>query len=172
MGWMQLSRNLQPANPHSPVNQRAAGSLPGRKVILECDLENDSVKKLLFLKGYFPLGSSPQHIHRSTCLAAAERGGGGRKKVCLGAGNPTPQITTGKTAHGNASSSRFKSYLYLAVGFKVSAVNLTSLIEMMKVAPPTLHWWVHCPQGNERSCVSGNRISRESFETQKPTFSS
>lgn len=61
MALVQLLRNLHPPNPCLPAYQRAAGSLPGRKVNLECDLKNDSVLKLLFLKGYFQLGSSPQH---------------------------------------------------------------------------------------------------------------
>lgn len=81
-----------------------AGSLPGKEVILDCDLENDSVKKLLFLKGYFPLGFSPQYFHRSTCLTAAKHGGGGERGS---AWSWQPHTTTGRTIHGNASSSHF-----------------------------------------------------------------
>lgn len=42
-GLVQLLRILHPPNPCLPVYHRAAGSLPGREVILECDLGNDSV---------------------------------------------------------------------------------------------------------------------------------
>lgn len=132
MALVQLLRNLHPPNPCLPAYQRAAGSLPGRKVNLECDLKNDSVLKLLFLKGYFQLGSSPQHAAaRQEALALLQQsvaeGGGEMPARELGAlrGGLPPR----KQLVGMGPSPVSCPILHLAGG----CFNLPALVDMTKV---------------------------------------
>lgn len=102
------------------------------------------------MKGYFQLGSSPQHVPRSTRLAAAERGAGGEEK-CLsvepGALNLT--LPPRKQFMGMGPFPISRPILHLAgEGF-----NLASVMDTTTVTLPTL------PRASPSSMKGAPRVS-------------
>ncbi|XP_039234633.1 uncharacterized protein LOC113983650 [Pipra filicauda] len=97
------------------------------------------------------LGSSPQHVPRSTCLAAAERGEEWRRNVCLGARSPESRDATETTMMGMSPPYISCPFLHLTG----ECFNLAGLMDMAKVTFP-LSLGVHYAQGKVQACGSGN----------------